>query len=289
MEHEWWLEINKKLTYLKAYYHTPSVTAKKNYFYVQGTGHFQCERQFFLHRKEYRSILVKYTINGCGVLRYRDKTYELKKGSLFIIDCFDYQEYYTGDCEFWENKWVHFYGGASLEYFHDIFEQYGPVIQMTEDTKIPSMIDELSTLIEKSDVQFEIKSSLILLEILTCILLTASAQKTDIHASKTCELVTSSCRFIEHNYQRNLTVFEIANSVNLSQYYFSRVFRRITGFSPYEYLMKYRLNIAKSLLYCTELSVETISEKTGFSDSGSLIRAFKHYEQITPLQYRKLL
>ena len=53
--------------------------------------------------------------------------------------------------------------------------------------------------------------------------------------------------------------------------------------------MLYRLAVAKSLLYSTELSVSEVAEQTGFGDVNNFIRYFKNDTGVTPLHYRKVI
>ena len=68
----------------------------------------------------------------------------------------------------------------------------------------------------------------------------------------------------------------------------TRCFKEYTGFSPHEYLTQLRVYNAKYLLKATDLSIEDISQQTGFSDSVYFIQVFKKIEGITPSKFRKM-
>ena len=73
----------------------------------------------------------------------------------------------------------------------------------------------------------------------------------------------------------------------MSKYHLSRIFKKYTGFSPYEYLLNERLTQGKTLLQNTRLSVEEIAQRVGFNSASHFIRMFRKYEGLTPLQFRK--
>ena len=79
----------------------------------------------------------------------------------------------------------------------------------------------------------------------------------------------------------------IANQLFLSKYYFSRVFKQITGSSPYQYLINLRIGKAKELLVLTNCPLAEIAEMSGFSDVKNLIYLFKRQVGMTPGEYRR--
>ena len=72
----------------------------------------------------------------------------------------------------------------------------------------------------------------------------------------------------------------------MSKYHLSRIFKKYTGFSPYEYLLNERLT-QENPLQNTRLSVEEIAQRVGFNSASHFIRMFRKYEGLTPLQFRK--
>jgi len=68
---------------------------------------------------------------------------------------------------------------------------------------------------------------------------------------------------------------------------FRRLFKQHTGLSPNQYLLEIRIRKAQSLLTNTALSVQRISEETGFESSFYFSRFFKQRTGLSPLNYRK--
>lgn len=70
--------------------------------------------------------------------------------------------------------------------------------------------------------------------------------------------------------------------------YIRRSFKNVFGVTPLEYMIKLRINHAKSLLIqYTFISIETVSASCGFNDSYYFSTCFKKHTGISPLQYRK--
>ncbi len=98
--------------------------------------------------------------------------------------------------------------------------------------------------------------------------------------------VNQSARFIEENYNRNISLEEIAKSASLSPYYFHSLFKKIYGVSPLDYLTEVRIANAKHQLLSTELSVTEVAFNCGFNSQPYFNYTFKKMVGETPLKFR---
>ena len=94
-------------------------------------------------------------------------------------------------------------------------------------------------------------------------------------------------RELERNYREKFTLEDIAKNYHVSKYYLSHLFKSATGYGVIEYLLEYRLSIAKELLRTTDMSGAKIARQTGFSSNGNFSRYIKKATGMTPMQYRK--
>lgn len=92
---------------------------------------------------------------------------------------------------------------------------------------------------------------------------------------------------IHNNFQKDLGLFELADLAGLSSRYFSELFKASTGYSPYDYLLKFRLAQATKLLLTTELPVSDVANFAGFSSANNFCRAFRKYYSTSPSRYRE--
>lgn len=93
--------------------------------------------------------------------------------------------------------------------------------------------------------------------------------------------------YIKQNYNRYISISELADLLCLCPDHFSRVFKNITGKTPTLFVTDYRITESMKLLSHSELSVEEIAQKTGFQNAAYFNRVFKQKMHITPLGYRK--
>ena len=93
--------------------------------------------------------------------------------------------------------------------------------------------------------------------------------------------------YVGENYMNKISTAEISRAVYLSEGYFCRFFKRMTGRSFSSYLTGVRIQKAKAQLWGTDMSVSEIAESVGFEDGNYFSRVFKKQEGVSPLEYRK--
>lgn len=101
------------------------------------------------------------------------------------------------------------------------------------------------------------------------------------------ELIDISVNYINTNFERDISLGDIAKFVFLSPSYFTRAFKEEIKVSPINYLLKVRIERAKELLADTDQKISDIALSVGFSNQQRFNEIFKKYCSITPLQYRK--
>jgi AraC-like DNA-binding protein len=94
--------------------------------------------------------------------------------------------------------------------------------------------------------------------------------------------------YIEDNYIQAISLEDLVTTTGFTSKYFCRFFRFMTGFSPVEYVNRYRIERACEKLLNSDLSVSDISLRCGFNDISYFIRVFKKYNNgLTPRQWQQ--
>lgn len=106
--------------------------------------------------------------------------------------------------------------------------------------------------------------------------------------SKNIDLVEKVKKYIESNYMRDLSLDELAQYVSMSSFYLSRVFAKVENINLKEYLIKVRMEKAKSLLREGKKSIKQISMEVGYIDQNYFSKAFKKYTNLSPKEYSNL-
>ena len=99
--------------------------------------------------------------------------------------------------------------------------------------------------------------------------------------------VRQAVQYMRENYERKLSLDEVAGQVHLSRAYLSMLFKKETGQKFSAYLLRIRLEAARGLMSGRDLSIQEIADRTGFFDASHLSRAFKAWYGCSPMEYRK--
>ncbi len=95
-----------------------------------------------------------------------------------------------------------------------------------------------------------------------------------------------SMEYIEANFERPLSLQEIADTVFMSKAHFLRQFKKYFDITPHQYLTQCRLRAARYLLQHSDVSITEIVYASGFKNRSSFSRMFKQHCGCSPLEYR---
>lgn len=92
--------------------------------------------------------------------------------------------------------------------------------------------------------------------------------------------------YINDYIHRDLHLAELANLVQMSPYYFGRLFKQSIGLTPHQYVIQCRIEKSKQLLKRQDLSLTYISQQVGFHDQSHFSNTFCKIVGLTPKKYR---
>jgi AraC family transcriptional regulator len=92
--------------------------------------------------------------------------------------------------------------------------------------------------------------------------------------------------YIQANLDRDLSLLELAGVVQLSSHHFGKLFKQSMGVSPYQYVLKCRIEKATELLVNEQLSIVEVGQQVGFYDQSHFSNVFRRHTNLTPRQYR---
>ena len=99
--------------------------------------------------------------------------------------------------------------------------------------------------------------------------------------------VDSAFEYINENFQKNITLTEVAKLVNMTTVSFSRFFKTRTGITFMDSLLELRLGHASRLLIDTTQSVAEVAYNCGFNNISNFYRLFKKKKKYTPKEFRE--
>lgn len=109
----------------------------------------------------------------------------------------------------------------------------------------------------------------------------------EVQNSRNSKSIRAAVKYIEDNFQKQITLDELAEVVHLNPVYLSALFKKETDRTLTDYIIDIRIQHAKELLRTTFLSVQEIVDKIGYKDNRYFSRLFRKNVGIYPTEYRK--
>ena len=229
--------------------------------------------------------LIHYILKGKGIYKTDGHIYPLKEGDAFLIRPNTLIYYEADKYDPWTYTWIGFQGIKIEEYLKRTSLLETPYFHYGRDDRVRlchEKMFEAYNLPENRDLMM----NSILYEYLY--LLASKFPRKYIPANeKKISYVEEALRYIESNYAHAVNIQVIASYLNIERTYLYRLFKDITGSSPQEYLLDFRIRRACSLLKDTELPVNDIARSVGYDNALYFSRLFRQKKGRTPTQYRK--
>lgn len=99
-------------------------------------------------------------------------------------------------------------------------------------------------------------------------------------------LCTQVEKYIAAHYAKDLTLELLGNTFHISPYHLSHIFKKETGHSPKQYILRRRIGEAQSLLVDTNIAIGEVARLVGFEDSGHFSKIFYKHVGMRPTEYR---
>ena len=268
---------------------TPTLSAKNSLPFVQEVGDFPAHIGYFTLRSGLPSYMLSLTVGGKGTLKYDGSTYELVPGSFYWIDCMKEQYFCTnsetGD---WHTFWVHIYGPSCKEYY-ELFQSMSSgsaVLHFDDPSAISFHLKQLLHIYSNQDTSLE--DDLLAANIITGIMTRSIMELSPTRQNEVVpEHVINIKHYIAEHYTEPITLDVLAEKLSLNKFYLQKLFRKYTGSTPNEYLMRVRIQHVKELLSSTDYPISRIAGDVGMNNLGHFIEVFKKLEGISPSMFRK--
>ncbi len=93
--------------------------------------------------------------------------------------------------------------------------------------------------------------------------------------------------YIERNLKRGISLEDVANHVNISTYYLSKIFKKEMGVNFITYVTDRKMDMAKEMLVNTDIPVLNIALDLAYNEANYFSKAFKKKTGLTPSEYRE--
>ena len=263
------------------YIYTPSAQAQGLFLYPLIVGHFQYLPGYCLRRTSLDSFLIMHVTRGSCEVECGGRHFCAREGQIVVLDCYAPHAYHTADG--WEAEWLHFDGPCARGYFNAILAGGSPVISLKNSYRFEKNLHKVYTQFRDAAPVREAVLNNYIVNLLTELLVSREAANP---GAQSAGIIEDSIAYINDHLTQELSLEDLAVQAALSPFYFSRLFKKETGFSPHQYILATRISNAKFLLQSTADSVKKFCFTVGFTSESSFCTAFKKETGLTPSEYR---
>lgn len=239
-----------------------------------------------------RAVFVIHVVtDGRGKLVKNGRVFNMGKGDAFILYPGE-ENYYQADVrEPWTYMWIGFHGLYAEAMMENTgFSRECPVIACPDPHEICA---HMETMLRFTALTYV--NELIRMRELYSILVILSREpgensgengrggRRDLDHG----YVQTAVNLLISSYGKQIRVSDVARAVGISRNYLDEIFKKEMGVSPKEFLMKYRIEKASSLLASTSNPIGLIAEEVGYSDPMTFSKVFRSRRGMSPTEYRE--
>lgn len=259
---------------------------KKRSLVVVCGGQEHCTRDYAIHRDTFPFYSIEYVARGCGEVRLKEHTFLLRPGRLFSYGP-GIPHRITGDATNPLVKYfVDFSGMKATALLRSCGLTPGRVSEVFPANALQPLFDELI----QAGLQVRCENEVLCVKLLECLALRVAGSCAPLEGVGTLAFTTyQQCRrHIEQHSLRLRTLEQIASECHVSNAYLCRLFRRYDNQSPYQYLLRLKMNYAAECLQQPGALVKQVAEETGFTDPFHFSRVFNSVFGLPPIAFRGL-
>ncbi len=268
--------------------HLPTVPARRYLNWFSMAGWHRCNR---LYRQDYpqggESVFLLFTVEGAGRLRAGEEDYALAPGSLAVVPPGLPMAYGTAG-EGWEFYWL----DADGPFVRTAAEQLRRDGLACHTPRRPALcLRVMRALLEedapgRGGLGGELEQSRLLAGLFDGLL--EDLLFPDAGGEAAPSLPGQMAAYIEAHYAEPLRMDALSRRFYLSQNQLIRLFHARTGYTPGDYLKKYRLLKACEWLLTTALPVGEVGRRVGYGNASHFTARFREQYGLTPTAYRRL-
>jgi len=251
---------------------------------VYNVGYQRCEPEYSWGPGLRDHYLFHYVTEGRGTLQAPEGTYSISPGCLFLIRPSEVVSYTSDKNDPWEYYWVGFNGTEAHRLINlTPFSFEKRVLQLKDESLRPLLVQIYNSRGNSSASEAKMLGALyqflgVLIE---------KSEQIGSKKTPTKQYVEQAIKFISRNFSSEISIEDVANAVRISPSHLYRIFSSELGMPPAQFLIRYRINEACSILKNSDLSISEVAVSTGFSDPLYFSRAFKKIKGLSPRAYLK--
>lgn len=271
---------NRLYTETKKHFMPPQTSQP---FWVELTGTSYCDYTYKISRtlQAANVYVLEYIISGTGTLNVNGREYHPSAGDSYLLQPGVVHEYYSSA----DNPWTKIFANVYGPLCRSTIDVYG--LSNTTHIKSCDIHKPLQDFINIAN-SVELKESQIMTlcaaKFVEIIAVIASQIDPNTHTDNSEANIL--CDFLNANTQRIVNVSELSNLIYRSPDYTIKLFKKVFGFTPYDYQISQKMSICKRRLCTSNDPISDIAYDLGYADPQHFSKLFKSRCNISPREYR---
>ena len=245
---------------------------------VNSCGFQNAENEYMVIREKGRiDYHILLMTGGVCEAVYDGECYELKAGDVMFYTPGETQKYTFSNGA--SSMWCHFTGTAVPEIMESS-DLTGGVYRLPVDIDLCNTFSDMIRFFHhpgRKNVE-----NVYLLKLIYSV----SELKKRLNNDKESDMVSALLAYINSNYNKKISLEQMAEFVGYSKSRVSHLFMETTGLSPIRYQNNIRLENAGEMIASTSLDISEIAVCCGFGDYANFSKAFKKKYNVSPVKYR---
>ena len=252
---------------------------------VTRAGYFPRAKGQYVERDSIEEYILIYCLDGAGWYRTAGQFGAITAGQAFFVLPGEAHAYGADDTQPWIIQWAHFNGEHSPHFLALAGVTEGQqVLSVGRRLNLINLFNELLSALERGySLYYLINAAALLRQILSNIaLLHTYSPPPDAKTLNTEKIIS----YMMDHLSESRRLDDFADEAFMSRSHFSRKFHEKTGYAPYDYFIRLKIQKACELLETSDLSISQISHRLGYQDPYYFSRIFKKIMNVAPKQYR---
>ena len=245
-----------------------------------------CAPDYEIHRPTFPFYSIEYVVRGRGSLQLKNRQHALLPGCVFSYGPGVRQDIAADPADPPVKYFVDFAGLQAKEILRSCHLPPGSVLQVFPPNELQNLFDELI----RSGQRGARSGAELCVKLLECLALKIAGARAPLAGGAGLAFATYlECRsHVETHFHRLKTLRQIAEECHVDVAYLCRLFQRYDHQSPYQLLLRLKMNFAAEWLQQPGALVKQVAERAGFTDPFHFSRAFKSVFGVAPDTFRRL-
>ena len=249
-------------------------------------GYEHCQRDYRINRADFPFYSVEFVARGKGKLTLAGRTHALGPGKVFAYGPHVPHVITTDPHDRLVKYFVDFTGPNASKMLRKYGPAPGTLVQVASPDVILRIFDDLVKNGETDSRYSPLLCATIVQQLILKIAETTVVEP--VHTSAAFATYQACRDFMQKNCLAARGLHDIAEQCHVDTSYLCRLFKRFDNQSPYQYLMRLKMNVAAQRLQTSNALVKEVAYELGFADPFHFSRAFKKVFGIAPETFKTL-